>query len=75
MARHNRKGDVAVLDLHYLISTPHGVQYVQEKQELGLFETEQLLEMLERNGVQATALDGFHPLRHLIVGVRLPRLE
>lgn len=48
-----REGDLSVLDIHYLIGRPDGVETRHERQELGLFTERQQLEALEAAGLEA----------------------
>jgi ubiquinone/menaquinone biosynthesis C-methylase UbiE len=43
---------VSVLDFHYLVATPEGVQYFTERQELGLFSHEDYLQAFQAAGLQ-----------------------
>lgn len=48
-----REGTLSVLDIHYLIGRPTGIEYFSERQELGLFTQEQHLEAFRDAGLEA----------------------
>ena len=54
MARSSRRDDIAVLDFHYLISTPDDVQQFIERHELGLFTDENYQDAFRGAGLHAT---------------------
>ena len=53
MARSSRRGDIAVMDFHYLISTPDDVQQFIERHELGLFTDENYRDAFRGAGLHA----------------------
>jgi SAM-dependent methyltransferase len=53
MARSSRRDDIAVLDFHYLISTPDDVQQFIERHELGLFTDENYEDAFRGAGLRA----------------------
>jgi hypothetical protein len=63
-------GTISVLDFHYLVATPAGVEYFTERHELGLFPPRLYAEAFAAAGLQTThdpvGLDG----RGLYIGVR-----
>ena len=64
------EGDVSILDFHYLVGTPQGVEYFTEQHDLGLFSDEQYRAAFAAAGLEvafdAEGLDG----RGLYVGVK-----
>jgi SAM-dependent methyltransferase len=48
-----REGSLSVLDMHYLIGRPTGIECVRERQELGLFTEEQHLDAFRAAGLEA----------------------
>jgi len=46
-----RRGDLSVVDFHYLVATPEGVEHFTELHELGLFTVEQYLAAFRRAGL------------------------
>ncbi len=48
---------VSILDFHYLIGTPEGVQHLQETHELGLFTEEEMRAGLEAGGLDVLEYD------------------
>jgi SAM-dependent methyltransferase len=55
-----REGDVSVLDIHYLVGRPDGIETFREVHELGLFTQEQHLDAFRAAGLQAD-FDGEGP--------------
>jgi 2-polyprenyl-3-methyl-5-hydroxy-6-metoxy-1,4-benzoquinol methylase len=53
MARSSRRDNVAVMDLHYLISTPDKVEQFIERHELGLFTDEDYKDAFRSAGLHA----------------------
>ncbi len=47
-----RRGNLAVLDFHFLLSTMKGVQYFRDTHELALFDRERFLEILSDAGLR-----------------------
>lgn len=46
-----RRGNTSILDLHYLVATPAGVEAYAEQMELGLFTSAELRASFERAGL------------------------
>ena len=46
-----REGDLAVLDFHWLVGTPGGIEYFTERHELGLFSDAEYKEAFEAAGL------------------------
>lgn len=67
------EGDVSVLDFHYLLATPEGVEYFTERHELGLFSQDEHIQAFRKSGLQVR-YDGDGLMgRGLYIGVREPR--
>ncbi len=47
-----RRGALSVLDIHYLVGTPTGIEQFNEVHELGLFTHEQYLAAFEQAGME-----------------------
>ena len=45
------KGKVSVFDLHHLVGTPEGTEYLVEHHELGLFEVQEMISVMEEVGL------------------------
>lgn len=66
-----RKGGKAILDFHYLIATPEGIKYIQDKFPVSLFEPKKVLRIMENLGLRAEFLeDGLMEGRGIYVGVK-----
>jgi ubiquinone/menaquinone biosynthesis C-methylase UbiE len=48
-----REGPVSVLDIHYLVGRPTGIETFRERQELGLFTEQQQLDAMREAGLDA----------------------
>ena len=74
ISRHNvsrRRGNLAVLDFHFLLSTRRGVRYFRDTHELALFEPERFLEILARAGLEPRYEEnGLMPDRGLYVSLK-----
>lgn len=67
----HRRGNVAILDFHYLIAAGKGVQYLRDAHGLGLFEAPGVLQVMRATGFRATFLrHGLMPGRGLYIGVK-----
>jgi SAM-dependent methyltransferase len=68
-----RRGDLSVVDFHYLVATPDGVEHFTEPHELGLFTVEQHLRAFRAAGLAAEH-DPEGPMgRGLYVATAAPR--
>jgi hypothetical protein len=65
-------GTVSSLDIHYLASSPAGVENLTEHHELGLFTDGEYRATFEAAGLDATRDDGGLLGRGLYFGVRPP---
>lgn len=54
MSRSSRKGNISILDFHYLIGTSKGVEHSLEKHELGLFSHKEYLDAFRAAGLSVT---------------------
>ncbi len=66
----SRKGRVSILDAHYLIGTPSGVEHFVETHELGLFSVEEQEITFESAGFQVEHDEEGLMGRGLYVGVK-----
>ena len=72
MYRHERDGDLAILDQHFLVGERHGVHSFTERHELGLFSEEDWNGAFAAAGLQAR-FDTDGPFgRGLYTALRLP---
>jgi len=66
-----KRGNIAILDFHFLIATKKGIGYLRDKHELGLFDIDKFLKILKDNGFQAKYLkNGLMKDRGLYVAVK-----
>ena len=64
------KGDRLVLDMHYLVGTPAGVEHFIERHEVGMFTSDQYLEAVREAGLDAEWDDEGLMGRGLVLGRR-----
>ncbi len=66
-----KRGNIAILDFHFLIATKKGIGYLRDKHELGLFDIDKFIKILKDNGFQAKFLkNGLMKDRGLYVAVK-----
>ena len=70
VVRSRRTGTRTTLELHFLIGTVHGVDYLTEVHELTLFEDQQYRAAFERAGLTVDVVPSPHPDRDRYVGLR-----
>lgn len=74
VSRHSssrRRGKLAVLDFHFLLSSTRGVRYYRDTHELALFDRERFLEILSGAGLRTWYYDdGLMPDRGLYVSLK-----
>lgn len=63
---------LSILDFHYLVATPNGVEHFTERHELGLFDHEEYVEAFEAAGLTVTYDSEGLTGRGLYIGVREP---
>jgi SAM-dependent methyltransferase len=68
------EGRVSYFDFHYLVATPAGTEHFVERHEMGLFETEEQLEILTQAGLEAEYDPDGLTGRGLLIGCK-PRQE
>jgi len=64
------EGNVAILDFHYLVATPEGIEYFTEHHELGLFTPEQYLAAFTAAGLEVLRDSEWLGGRGMYIGVR-----
>jgi ubiquinone/menaquinone biosynthesis C-methylase UbiE len=68
-----RRGNTAILDFHFFIATPKGIERFRDKHELGLFDNDKILNILRSHGFSAKYLRrGLMEDRGLFVAVKKP---
>ncbi|MFH1211352.1 MAG: class I SAM-dependent methyltransferase [Candidatus Woesearchaeota archaeon] len=67
-----RKGNIAILDFHFLIATKKGIGTLRDRHELGLFDVDKFLEILKSAGFTNVRFlkNGLMPRRGLFVAVK-----
>jgi len=65
------KGELGILNFHYLIATKKGVKYLEDTHELGLFEERELIKIMKRNGFKTEFKRRLGGKRGLYVGVKM----
>jgi SAM-dependent methyltransferase len=67
-------GNVAILDFHYLVATPEGIEYFTEHHELGLFTEDEYLAAFQQAGLVALHDREWMGGRGMYIGVRAPAI-
>ncbi len=71
MSVSKRRGNMAILDFHFLIATRKGIERLRDKHELGLFDVERVLRLLKSHGFRAKYLrEGLMEERGLFIAVK-----
>ncbi|MBN2101329.1 MAG: class I SAM-dependent methyltransferase [Candidatus Aenigmarchaeota archaeon] len=72
MSKSKRKGNISILDMDYLVSeSGEDTKHFKDRHELGLFETEKTLELMESAGLKSRMLkNGFMKGRGVFIGVK-----
>ena len=63
-------GKVAILDFHYLVATPEGVEYFTERHELGLFTKDEYLAAFTQAGLEVLYDDEWREGLGMYIGKR-----
>ncbi len=65
------KGNLSLLNFHFLIASRSGIIYLNDKHELGLFEKERFLKIMKDCDLKAKYIkNGFIPNRGLYIGIK-----
>jgi SAM-dependent methyltransferase len=64
------EGNVAILDFHYLVATPEGIEYFTERHELGLFTPDQYLAAFTAAGLEVLRDSEWLEGRGMYIGMR-----
>ena len=72
MSKSKRKGNLSILEMHYLIAEKgRKIRYFIDRHELGLFDTQKILEYMRDTGLKARFLKkGFMKDRGLFIGMK-----
>jgi len=66
-----RRGNIALLDFHFLVVTSRGVSYFKSRHDLGLFSKPLFMRLMRKSGMRALYLkDGLMKTRGLYVGIK-----
>jgi SAM-dependent methyltransferase len=65
------QGRLSIMDMHYLVGTPEGIQHYVERHELGLFTTEEITHALMTCGLEVTYDEEGLTGRGLYIGQRM----
>ncbi len=63
-------GRLSILEFHYLVGTPRGIEHFTERHELGLFTMEEYAQALREDGLEVTVDAEGLTGRGLVIGVR-----
>ena len=66
------QGDLSIMDMHYLVAERNkGVRHYVDQHELGLFEVDETLKIMEESGLESQFLtEGLMPGRGLYIGIK-----
>jgi hypothetical protein len=67
------QGDLSIMDMHYLVAErDKGVRHYVDRHELGLFEVDETLKIMEKSGLESQFLtEGLMPGRGLYIGIKI----
>jgi ubiquinone/menaquinone biosynthesis C-methylase UbiE len=66
-----RKGNIAILNFHFLVADKTRISYFVDRQDLGMFETKIVLKVMKRIGLKAESLkSGIMKHRELYIGIK-----
>lgn len=65
-----RQGDLSILNFHFMVGTPQGIEYFTEQHYLGLFSVETYLDAFKKSGLDAIQDAEGITGRGLYIGVR-----
>lgn len=71
MSSSDLRGDCWLLNFHYLVGTPEGIEYFTEQHRLGLFTTEDYVSAFSGAGLQVTYDPDGLSGRGLLIGVKI----
>jgi len=70
MSVSEQRGDVAVMEMHYMLATPHSVEHFMDLHELGLFSRQEYAAAFHTGGLEMTHLENGLIGRGLYIGVK-----
>ncbi len=65
-----RQGDVSILNFHFMVATPKGVEYFTEDHRLGLFSSETYQDAFKKSGLDVIHIEDGITDRGLYVGIK-----
>ncbi len=66
-----RKGNIAIVDFHFLVGNKNGIKYIKENHKLAMYDHKFFLEAMEEGNLEASYIEnGLLPNRGLYIGVK-----